>query len=228
MDQSPTTDPTTTLDRALPALVIHTALRREVRLAGPLVRGVAVGDLERATTVAAHLGVVLRMLHHHHENEDELVWPPLAERAVGEEPGMVALMQEQHLALEHCLEQIASTMPRWSRGAGAAERDELAGALEALHAILDEHLEAEERMALPMAERVLTEEEWEAIGRHGEKAAKGREKLLVFGILVYEGDPATVAQMLSKAPLPVRTLLPRLALRRYRRHAAAIYGTPTP
>ena len=218
----------TVLDRALPALVIHTALRRETRLAGPLVRAVAEGDERRATVVAAHLGVILRLLHHHHENEDLLVWPPLEARALGDEPALVATMKDQHAELERHLAQVEAILPRWSAGAGAGERDALADALDGLHVTLADHLALEEARALPMAERLLTDEEWVAIGEHGEKGAEGPEKLLVFGILAYEGDPVVLDQMLSAAPYPVRKLLPRLALRRYRRHARRVYGTPAP
>lgn len=222
-----TLDPTP-LDRARPALVIHTALRRELRLAGPLVRRVAAGDVDRAGVVARHLGVVLGILHHHHENEDELAWPPLLARARPEELVLVRLMQDQHAELERHLGRVEAALPAWSSSADAARGDELASALDALHAALVEHLAAEERAALPLAERLLTDEEWDEIGRHGEKGAEGPDKLLVLGMLVHEGDPAVIAEMLAAAPRPVRALLPRLARRRYRRHATQVHGTPTP
>ncbi len=228
MSDITTTQPVTPLDRARPALVIHTALRREVRLAGPLVRDVAEGDVDRAAVVAGHLGTVLRLLHHHHENEDELVFPLLEARTVGAERATVELMQDQHVMLERHLAQIEGVLPEWATAAGSAERELLADAFDGLEGTLTEHLDEEERVALPIAERVLTDADWDAVARHGEKGAEGREKLLVFGILAYEGDPAVLASMLAGAPRPVRALLPRLALRRYRRHATVIHGTPTP
>jgi hypothetical protein len=227
MNETPTID-TTPLDRARPAIVIHTALRRELRLAGPLVRAVADGDTGRSARVADHLRVVLGVLHHHHENEDQLAFPPLRGRLDADREGLVALMEDQHAALVGSLDAAEAVLPRWAEGARAADGAALASALEALHTALVEHLDAEERFVLPLAERLLTEAEWEAIGEHGEKGAQGPDKLLVLGMLVHEGDPATIAAMLAAAPRPVRWLLPRIARRTYRRHARAIHGTPTP
>jgi hypothetical protein len=228
MDTTTTSTPHTELDRARPAIVIHTALRRELRLAGPLVRRVPVGDGRRAETVARHLDVVLGMLHHHHENEDELCFPPVEARAGADELLVLVRMHEQHADVVGLLDQVEASLARWRTDAAATERDALAGTLERLHVTLTEHLDLEERAVLPLAERLLTEEEWEAIGRHGEQGAQGRTKLLVLGILVHEGDPAVIAEMLAAAPRPVRALLPRLARRTYRRHATVVHGTPTP
>ncbi len=186
------------------------------------------GDVRRAATVAEHLRVVLQMLAHHHENEDELAFPPLAERTSGEEAALIQVMEDQHEVLERGLEQIRVTLPTWRTSADATSRDALASALEDLHVALGDHLDLEERSVLPMAERLLTDAEWDAIGAHGEKGAEGRDKLVVFGMLVYQGDPAVVATMLASAPRPVRALLPRLAMRTYRRHATKVHGTPTP
>lgn len=221
-------DPAAGLDRALPAIVIHTALRRELRLAGPLVRRVPDGDTRRAATVAEHLRVVLGILHHHHENEDLLAWPPLRTRTTGADAELIALMEAQHDDLTPLFERARSGLPRWVATADVADGESLATTLDALHGALLEHLDLEERAALPLAERLLTEEEWVAIGEHGEKGAEGRDKLLVLGMLVHEGDPAVIDAMLSAAPLPVRKLLPRLARRTYRRHALRVHGTATP
>jgi hemerythrin-like domain-containing protein len=225
---APAPDVTPGLDRSLPAIVIHTALRRELRLAAPLVRRVADGDTGRAEVVGDHLRIVLDVLHHHHENEDLLAWPPMRARATPEEADLVAVMEDQHGQLEPLLDRIGAVLPRWTATAGRPEREQLAVGLDELYVTLVAHLDLEERAALPLAERLLTEEEWIAIGEHGEKGAEGPHKLLVLGMLVYEGDPAVVSSMLAAAPRPVRALLPRVALRAYRRHARKVHGTPTP
>jgi hypothetical protein len=51
---------------------------------------------------------------------------------------------------------------------------------------------------------------------------------LVFGMLMQDGDPEVVAMMLAPAPFPVRTLVPRVGRKAYRKHALAIHGTETP
>ena len=229
MDQ-PTALATTTpaLHNARPGLVVHTALRRELRLAGPLVRRVADGDDARAAVVGRHLDLVLRMLHHHHESEDEGVWPPLRERAGSAVVPLLDLMDRQHARIAELVASNDALVARWVRSAGAEDGEQLAAGLDELHTVLAEHLDVEERDLFGLAERHLTVEEWQAIGAQAQAAFGGKERPLVFGILQYEADPAVLAQMLADAPAPVRFLVPRVARRAYRRHAAAVHGTTNP
>lgn len=50
-------------------IVVHTALRREFRLVPGLVRDTPVGDVARASSVAAHLELMTSFLHLHHTGE---------------------------------------------------------------------------------------------------------------------------------------------------------------
>ncbi|MCW2675707.1 MAG: hypothetical protein JWR70_747 [Modestobacter sp.] len=54
---------------------------------------------------------------------------------------------------------MTATPARWRTGTTEAERDQLADALDRLHALLVEHLAAEEQHILPLAFRSLTAEE---------------------------------------------------------------------
>ena len=211
-----------------PMIVVHNAFRREFGLAGGLVRRVGVGDRARAELVARHLELVLRGLHHHHELEDELLWPPLHERVPEELEPIVQLMEAQHAGLARLLERLDLLLPKWVSGAATEDRDELAHVLDDLYAGLTEHLEAEERRLLPIAARHITRAEWEEIGRRAEAANRRRDRSLAFGMLQYEGDPEVLASMLRSAPLPARLLVPHLARRAFRRHSLAIHGTATP
>jgi hemerythrin-like domain-containing protein len=229
-DQEQTVHQTTSppLHHARPALVVHTALRRELRLAGPVVREVAAGDTDRAAVVGQHLELVLRILQDHHGHEDDFVWPPLRERAAEDVLPFVELMEQQHGRIHDVMERVAHHRQTWERDADAATRDDLAEALDELHTVLAEHLDVEEREVLWRAEQHLTAAEWDAIAAAAQAEHTGREKTLVFGMLQHEGDPETLASMLAGAPAPVRFLVLRLARRAYRRHAAVIHGTPAP
>jgi hemerythrin-like domain-containing protein len=213
------------LGHARPVVVVHTAFRRELRLAGPAVRRVRSGDTHGSQVVAGHLHLVLQMLEHHHTLEDELVWPRLRERTPGHP--VVDRMEDQHAVLAARLEEVTDRLAAWRRSATAHDRDRLADALDELHHALTEHLDDEERHLLPIAVAHLEPAEWEEIGRRAE-AAHDRDRALVFGILQYEGDPVVVASMLRSAPLPARLLVPVLARRAFRRRATAVHGTPTP
>lgn len=216
------------LRHARPVLVVHTALRRELRLAGPLVRRVEVGDTARAGIVAAHLDLLLRGLHHHHQLEDDLVWPLLRARVGADLVSLVEVMEAQHDRIDRLVGDSCRVRASWSVTASAGTRLHLGDRLDELHDALVEHLDLEEREVLPLAERHVTEPEWRTIGARAEAGSAGRERALAFGMLQHEGDPEVLASMLADAPWPARVLVPRLARRAYRRHALAVHGTPTP
>jgi hypothetical protein len=139
-------------------------------------------------------------------------------------------MQDQHRHIEQLVQRITQQLAVWptNPAAVAAFRGPLADQLDTLHELLTVHLDMEERIALPLAERHLTPAEWTEIGRLAEAGNPPRERALAFGMLQYEGDPHVLASMLAPAPAPVRIVLPHLARRAYRRHALEIHGTPTP
>ncbi len=208
--------------------VIHTVYRRELRLAGEVVRGVAPGDTARAAVVGDHLALVHDHLHHHHAAEDDLLWPKLLARVPDELAPLVHLMEQQHAMVEQLLDEIAGLLPGWRARAEAHARDRLAELHDRLYVHLVEHMDAEEERLLPLASRTVTQEEWEEMGAAARAGTPRSRMLLVLGMIVHDGDPAVVATMLADAPAPVRWLLPRLAHRTYRRHAQRVYGTATP
>ena len=219
-----TTTPIDTSEMA----TIHTFFRREFRLAGGVVRGVAAGDVQRAREVSDHLEYVGRCLHHHHTAEDELAWPILLERVPDELAPIVTLMESQHERVDALLDDVTDLRGRWEQSTDTATRDRLADTLDTLYAHLAEHLDAEEERLLPIAARTLTLEEWQAIGERARRQTPRSELFLTFGMFQHDGDPDVLASMLAKAPAPVRRLVPRLARRAFRKHALRIHGTATP
>jgi hypothetical protein len=209
-------------------LVVHALFRRELRLAGGLVRQVEDGDAPRAALVGAHLGLVESVLHHHHTSEDELLWPKLLQRVTAELAPVVELMEAQHGQVDGLLARIAELRPAWAASPTAARGEEIAGLYDQLYAGLAEHLDAEETRVLPLVARCITPQEWFELGEAGRAGIPRKHTALVFGMLMYEGDPDVIRQMLAPAPLPVRVLVPRLGRRAFRTHALRLYGTATP
>ncbi len=215
-------DPTPTDTREMN--VVHAAIRREFRLAPEVVRRVGDGDVARARTVAGHLGMLLDVLHHHHEGEDELLWPLLRRRVP--DPGPLDRAEAQHAAIGAEVAAVSALLPVWR--AGPARRAALVDGLVRLHDLLVEHLEDEERELLPLVAAHVTPAEWHAVGEAARTATPARQRLVVFGLLAYEADPAVIASMLGDAPRPVRVGLGVLAPRAYARYARRIHGTSTP
>ena len=221
-----TTTPDVTDTRVMNTL--HTFFRREHRLAGGLLRGVADGDTARAQVVGAHLDFLLRALHHHHTIEDRVLWPLLLERVPDELASIVHLMESQHQRVDGLIGEIGTLLPGWVRDADAVTAGRLADLFDTLYVHLVEHLDAEEERLLPIAARCMTQAEWDHMGEVARREAPREEGMLALGMFQHDGDPEVFAQMLGDAPAPVRWLLPRLARRAFRRHALAVHGTATP
>lgn len=209
-------------------LVVHTALLREFRLVPQAVGGVPVGARKRARTVDRHLGLLCELLHHHHEGEDELLWPVLRDRLAIEDTAMLDVAEAQHAGLAQALTRVATARPIWVEHIDPKSRSVLVEALESLCRLLTEHLEAEERHLLPLAAAHLTGAEWHAVGEAGAASIPKSAMPLVFGMFAYEGDPEVLAGMLKAAPAVPRLIVPRIATRLYARRATQIYGTPRP
>jgi hypothetical protein len=209
-------------------IVVHTALRREFRLAPGLVRGTSAGGLSRASIIAGHLDLMNAFLHLHHTGEDRLLWPRLLDRAPQELAAVVTLMQTQHERIHDLNTSAQDLLQRWRNRAGAAERDALADALDQLHVVLDEHLDAEERHLLPLAACWLSAAEWHQLGEQAMAELPQHKLPLVFGMFMYQGDPDVISSMLAHAPLLPRLLMPILGPRSYARYARTVHGTAKP
>jgi hemerythrin-like domain-containing protein len=205
-------------------IAVHSAFRREFGLAPGLVRGVAPGDVQRAGVVADHLELIGSFLHHHHAGEDKLLWPKLLERVPAELAPTVELMERQHEGVHEVIEEMNAALGRWRAGAAETDRDQLAGALDRLHALLVEHLAAEEQHILPLASRSLTEEEWGELGKDGMAAQEKNKLPMIFGMIMKDGDPEVIKGMLANAPLVPRLLLPFIGPRAYASYARRVHG----
>ncbi|MHA3701154.1 hemerythrin domain-containing protein [Jatrophihabitans sp. YIM 134969] len=209
-------------------LVVHTALLREFRLAAPAVERVAAGDRAAASIVDTHLGFVCDMLHHHHEGEDELLWPLLRDRLPESALAALDRIDDQHTGIDTALAAVGLARTAWTDHPDEEHRTALASQLRHLHDLLRQHLDTEERVALPLAASVVTDAEWNTIGKRAAAAMAKPDLLLAMGMFAYEGDPVVVRQMLAAAPAVVRFVVPRVGPRLYARRARAVHGTVRP
>lgn len=206
-------------------LVIHGFFRHVFRDAPDLVRGVATGDVARARVVGAHVREVAQVLHHHHRTEDDLLWDELERRS----PACalhVGVMRAQHAEAARLIGELELLVPAWEAAAGAAERDAVAGAVEALRAAVDVHLGAEEQRILPVAGEAFTQAEWDRLGEHGRAAVPKDRRLVQLGWMIESMGPDAGAAFVRRAlPPPVRLLWRVVGRRKFAAHRAQVYGT---
>lgn len=208
--------------------VVHIALRREYGLLPDLVGDVATGDTERAALVAEHIAFLNSVLHRHHTGEDEHLWPRLLTRAAASLAPLVHTVETQHHSVDLAMAELRSVLDSWRLDPGPPSTTAVVEALEALTVRLEEHLDLEERELLPLIERHITAEEWTAMGEAGAAGTPPDQAPLIFGMMMYEGDPEVLEDMFAHMPAEVAAVLGELAPAAYQDYCHTIHGTAAP
>ena len=202
-------------------LAIHQVFRRELPLAASLVRGCPDGDTARAAQVAAHVTLVTDFLHIHHHGEDEVLWPALA-AAAPDEADLVARMEADHGAISAAMDLVATTLSAFAADPTPAHRGAAAEALDALTAVALGHLDLEEAEVLPLSERVLSVEQWAALGDHGRAALPQEHAFTIFGMILEDLPPEGRSMMLGEMPPPVIEAWEQIGLPQYEAYVSAL------
>jgi hemerythrin-like domain-containing protein len=202
-------------------VLVHRVFRREFRLLPLMVRDVADGDTEAASRVSRHAREMADALHHHHQSEDELLWPRLRQRTPVD-AALVERMEAQHHVIGEIFERVDAMLPMWQRPARAGDRDALAADLAELHARLEEHLDEEEQHILPIVGRTITAPEWDELGQRGFAAMSKRRALVFLGHILESASPAERSRFLRRVPPPVRLLYRLIGRRAFTRETTAL------
>lgn len=221
---------TTTEAPADPAdmYAVHDVFRREITLEPGLVRAVAAGDVARAETIARHIELVHGMLHHHHGTEDKHVWPKLHERGTDDVDRIVDVMESQHQQVDRLNTDINVALTAWRDSADPELGASLADTLTELSRVLREHLTLEEVEVLPLITKYLTAGEWNEAVSDAASTTDPTDLALMFGLVIYEGDPAVVDEIVGNLPEDVRPVIRDIASAAFAEHSQRIHGTTTP
>ncbi|GGQ42898.1 hypothetical protein GCM10010166_08880 [Couchioplanes caeruleus subsp. azureus] len=203
-------------------VIVHQVYRREFRLLPALVRGVADGDRARAREVAEHCRFLTRALHHHHSDEDALLWPWLV-AAAEVSTAVTERMQSQHERAAALLTEVDQLTPCWAADADAVLREELAQTLTALHTVLVEHLDDEEANLLPLVAEYITVAQWRELSRRGRRSMPMRQGLVFLGMMLQDATAAERSGILAQMPAPVRFIFSRIGMPAYRRYVTRIH-----
>jgi hemerythrin-like domain-containing protein len=203
-------------------VLVHRVFRREFRLLPLMVRGVADGDTTSASRISRHATEMTDALHHHHQNEDELLWPRLLQRAPLDAE-LAERMEAQHNVISELLARAEAALPEWQRTARAGDGDALAAGLGELHARLEEHLDEEETHVLPIVGQTITPAEWNELAERGFAAMPKRRALVFLGHILESASPGERSRFLRRrVPPPVRLLYRLIGRRAFTRETAVL------
>lgn len=198
---------------------MHRGFRRDLENFARAVPATPLDDRATWAALAARWDVFSRILHDHHSGEDAGVWPLLLERveAAGDAEGRSTLeaMAAEHRVIDPLLDACAAGFRRMTVTPGAATRDTLAQHVSAAREHLGEHLAHEERDAMALVQRHLTQEEWLRISvEYFEKPLTSRQLLAVAAWVLHELPAEAVDRMRLEPKVPLLILVWRLFLRR--------------
>jgi len=212
-------DPTAPADTAM-MRIVHDALRRDLRRATHVLTEEPRPDERQVRAVADHLRWMMAFLERHHRLEDDGLYPAVR----GRDPGSTAILDD--MALEH--RAVASAVDEVRRAASVdADRrsiGRMASSVEALSDVLLPHLAREERDAMPVVSRVLTNAEWDAIEQENLAATPVTELAREGHWLIDEADPADRTRVLGLVPPLQRAFLLYGFGLSYRRHKLACWS----
>src|SRR6516164_9577505 len=201
--------------------IVHRTFRNAYEESARLVRAAPSPSPGRVTFLADHIDFGIAALHHHHEGQDELLYPKLIQR-VPEQAPMTEQVEHEHLAIKTALEAASAACSAWRQQPSAETGEALAAALDHLNAVVQPHLDDEEQKVVPLAAVTLTQQEWDAMGKSGARRIPRKKRAIAFGMMLDALDDEERAYMLKTVPAPMRLLMPVLIERPWKKNAATL------
>lgn len=192
--------------------IVHETFRRMFGQAAELVRQNPTPSPGRVTFLADHIDFGLMMLHHHHANEDELMYPILVERAP-DQRAAIDRIEHQHQEVTGAIDAVSATCSAWRAAPSAETAEALAVSMENVNTVLQPHLDEEETVIVPLAASVMKPAEWKLLGERSRDAIPRDRMGMAFGMLLDPLDEDDRRYMKADLPFPVRLLFPVLIQR---------------
>jgi hypothetical protein len=178
---------------------VHKVFRSSLRSA-PHFIATTKGDDARRYLIADYYTNVLAFLEVHHDGEEELLFPLLAERAP-EHKDLIDLAKSQHHDALAALHISKDALAAWQEK-GDSEAAEVERSLDTLDRVLSAHLDMEEAEIVPLAADHVTVEEWGMLPAHGFANFKGDKIWLILGLIRENFTDEQRAIMLAHMPPP--------------------------
>lgn len=198
-----------------PVAVIETRLSHDMhREATSLLATAARRPSVPSPALAELRDFLVANLHHHHESEDDLLWPMIVAVAPDIADSLLPLSAE-HDQLDAALD-VLDDVPIGDGGDRAA----LVEAAIAVRDLVRHHLEQEEPLLFPALRNHLTPEAWNDFAQKVITTSPPQRAHLLVGFFDEIGTPEAVRLTLDRLPEPVQPLV--LEMRRQARAALAV------
>lgn len=180
--------------------LMHHAFRRDLDAFVAAVNATPVEDRACWAALAGRWAVFAEFLHHHHSGEDAGLWPALLARVGADDRRTLVAMEAEHAQIDPLLAACDAGFRALAEHPDHDVRAALAVRLVAGRERLAEHLRHEESEAIPLLQRHLTSQEWDALQTEHFRATLPWRRLRVLVPWALEGVPADVRRHLFAGP----------------------------
>jgi hypothetical protein len=208
--------------------VLHTMVRRELRLLAELSTWAPAGEPARTAALTRHAELIGRVLLHHHRVERDLLWPAL-QRALPGDDELAARLADWTAScarIDHKLRDLATAARQWAVAATPPARRAFASACRGLADAVDVQTDDEECTLLPLLEAHLEPADWAAIAQSKHCRLTAREQLLVLGLALEDSCAADRARLLGGLSPATRSAWRFYGERQYRTAVVRLRGAP--
>jgi uncharacterized protein (DUF2236 family) len=112
----------------------------------------------------------------------------------------------------------------WLNGADSEAGATLAGRVQHVHRLLDEHLDTEEKDALSLVKEHITAAEWGQMLGASSADVPPEQQALIFGMMIHDADPDIVADTVAGMPSELRAIIEPAARQAYTTHVRTLQG----
>jgi hemerythrin-like domain-containing protein len=185
--------------------IIETRLVHDLhRRATTLLADAAVDPSVPLPALAELCDFLVRNLHHHHESEDNELWPLITAVAPDAGKGLADLIDE-HDELDHKLDLLGAVSIQ-----GDEDRANLREAALAVRDLVHRHLDHEEPILFPALREYLPAERWAQFSKHVIETTPPVAPHLMVGFFDEVGTPEEAELILSGLPDSLKSLVPAL------------------
>jgi hypothetical protein len=135
---------------------------------------------------------------------------------------MTEEVEHEHLIIKTALDTAGAACKVWREQPSAETGEALAASLDELNTVAQRHLDDEEQKVVPLAAVTVTQEEWDALGKHAVAQIPRSKRNIAFGMMLEPLSEADRAHMMAVLPAPVRMLYPLLIERPWKKYAATL------
>lgn len=204
-------------------VIIHQCFRTQFADLPALIRAVPDGDADRAGILVDFIGELTTALHYHHVGEDEAMWPVILERMDGDVAPILEL-EEQHERIGELIDRVLALASAFRTSARDHRGELLAATLAELSTALDEHLDEEESVALPLVEQLLDVQEWARVGEIGHASIPKDRMLVILGYILLSATPSQRDFFLAQSPLAARIAWKIMGRRKFEADYRRVHG----